>query len=197
MVAVFAVCENAGAGTTSTMEPGSSFADFYQAHVEFAVHRARGLGVDDAGLDDVVQNVFWVASRRFYEFRPRYAEGSDRAWILAILRRVVSEHRRFRRRKCPPAHLSLVDPETLADTRQPGPHEMLIKIEAARLARRMIQELEEDKRVVFVLAALECLTVSEIARALGVNANTVASRLRAARREFERAAARHRLLELL
>jgi len=44
---------------------------------------------------------------------------------------------------------------------------------------------------VFVLGELEQFTLSEIAHALGINPSTASTRLRAARREFERAAQRH------
>jgi RNA polymerase sigma-70 factor (ECF subfamily) len=177
------------------MTSNVSFTDFYQAHVGYALNRARGLGVEDAGVDDVVQRVFWVAFRRFDEFRPQHAKGSAKAWVLAILRRVVSEHRRSARRSGRILESRHADPEWVADSRRPGPHDDLVRTQAARLVRRLVGELEEDKRVVFVLAELEDLTVSEIACALGVNVNTVASRLRAARRDFERAAARYRLQE--
>jgi RNA polymerase sigma-70 factor (ECF subfamily) len=73
-----------------------------------------------------------------------------------------------------------------------GPHEALAKAEAARLVQRLLEELDDEKREVFVLAELEQLTAVEIAEALGVNASTVSSRLRAARRDFERAAERYR-----
>jgi RNA polymerase sigma-70 factor (ECF subfamily) len=178
------------------MRSEGSFTDFYQAHVGYASNRARGLGVEDAGVDDVVQRVFWVASRRFHEFRPQHPRGSAKAWVLAILRRVVAEHRRSARRSARFFDLPRADPDTLADARLAGPDENLVRIEAARRIRQLVNDLEEDKRVVFVLAEFESLTVAEIAGALGVNVNTVASRLRAARRDFERAAARCRLQEI-
>ncbi len=179
------------------MNSGAAFADFYHAHVQFASHRARDLGVEDAGVDDVVQRVFWVAARRFHEFRPECERGSAKAWVMAILRRVVSEHRRSTRRKSPYACWRRADPDDLADSRGHGPHEALVLAEAARVARRLIDELDEPKREVFVLAELENISVAEIAAALGLNANTVASRLRAARRELDRAAARYRLSSAL
>jgi RNA polymerase sigma-70 factor (ECF subfamily) len=46
---------------------------------------------------------------------------------------------------------------------------------------------------VFVLSELEEMTAPEISAALGVNLNTVYSRLRAARRDFDAALVRHRL----
>jgi len=172
-----------------------NFRDFYHAHVEFVWRGARRLGVDDAAVDDVVQHVFLVAYRRFPEFRlddfPG-GRGSIKAWVFAILVRVVREYRRTTRRKSPHVNLPHTDPETLADSRHLGPHEALAKAEAARLVQRLLEELDDEKREVFVLAELEQLTAVEIADALGVNASTVSSRLRAARRDFERAAERYR-----
>jgi RNA polymerase sigma-70 factor (ECF subfamily) len=180
------------APTSATTE---TFRDFYHAHVEFVWRGARRLGVDDAAVDDVVQHVFLVAYRRFPEFRlddfPG-GRGSIKAWVFAILVRVVREYRRTTRRKSPHVNLPHTDPETLADSRHLGPHEALAKAEAARLVQRLLEELDDEKREVFVLAELEQLTAVEIAEALGVNASTVSSRLRAARRDFERAAERYR-----
>jgi RNA polymerase sigma-70 factor (ECF subfamily) len=48
---------------------------------------------------------------------------------------------------------------------------------------------------VFILAELEQLTAREIGEATDTNASTVASRLRAARQQFEAAAERHRAAE--
>jgi RNA polymerase sigma-70 factor (ECF subfamily) len=179
----------------SSSAKSESFKDFYHAHVEFVWRGARRLGVDDAAVDDVVQHVFLVAYRRFPEFRlddfPG-GRGSVKAWIFAILVRVVREYRRSTRRKSPHVNLPHTDPETLADSRHLGPHEALAKAEAVRLVQQLLEELDDDKREVFVLAELEQLTAVEIADALGVNASTVSSRLRAARRDFERAAERHR-----
>jgi len=48
---------------------------------------------------------------------------------------------------------------------------------------------------VFVLAELEELTAPEIADALSLNVNTVYARMRASRKAFEQAVARHRARE--
>jgi RNA polymerase sigma-70 factor (ECF subfamily) len=63
--------------------------------------------------------------------------------------------------------------------------------EALRLAVALLDRLDPDKREVFVLAQMEQMTVPEIAACLGVNVNTVYARLRAARKEFDAAFARH------
>jgi RNA polymerase sigma-70 factor (ECF subfamily) len=80
----------------------------------------------------------------------------------------------------------------LADDRA-SPDETTARAEAARLVQRWLDELDDDKREVFVLAELEQMTAKEIAEAIGSNASTVYSRLRAARLDFEKAAERCRL----
>ncbi|WP_434428037.1 RNA polymerase sigma factor [Nannocystis pusilla] len=51
----------------------------------------------------------------------------------------------------------------------------------------MLDQLDDERRAVFVLAELEGMTAQEIAAGLGLNVNTVYSRLRAARQQLERA----------
>ncbi|AKU96087.1 RNA polymerase sigma factor RpoE [Labilithrix luteola] len=59
-----------------------------------------------------------------------------------------------------------------------------------KILHALLDELDDEKRAVFVLAELEEKSVPEISEALGVNVNTVYSRLRAARQELERAVQR-------
>ena len=61
-----------------------------------------------------------------------------------------------------------------------------------RTLHAILDEIDDDKRAVFVLAELEQMTVPEIAEAVEANVNTVYSRLRAARRDFDQAVLRHR-----
>ena len=59
-----------------------------------------------------------------------------------------------------------------------------------RVLQKLLDELDDDRRAVFVLAELEQMSAPDIADALGVNVNTVYARLRAARRDFEQGVAR-------
>jgi RNA polymerase sigma-70 factor (ECF subfamily) len=106
---------------------------------------------------------------------------------------VVRTHRRELGAKDPVAlHAELrSDPDVLPD-RADGPHEQATKREAARFVDQFLQRLNQDQRDVFVLAELEQLSAPEIATVLGVNLNTVYSRLRLARGEFAKAVARYR-----
>jgi len=56
----------------------------------------------------------------------------------------------------------------------------------------VLGELDDERREVFVLSELEQLRAPEIASVLGVNLNTIYSRLRSARQRFEAALARRR-----
>jgi RNA polymerase sigma-70 factor (ECF subfamily) len=68
-----------------------------------------------------------------------------------------------------------------------GPEASMDQADRVRLLHRLLAEMDDEKREVFVLAELEEMTMQEIAEALGANANTLSSRLRAARRDFEEA----------
>jgi RNA polymerase sigma-70 factor (ECF subfamily) len=168
------------------------FEEVYGAHFAFVWRSARRLGVDPSAVDDVVQEVFLVVHRRIDDFEDR---SSIKTWLFGILLRVVRQHRRTLRRK--PAQLGGAaamdtDVDAVGDTQTRGPHEQLAEREATRMLHTILDELDDDKRAVFVLAELEQMTVPEIADAVEANVNTVYSRLRAARREFEQAVMRHR-----
>jgi RNA polymerase sigma-70 factor, ECF subfamily len=159
-----------------------SFHAVYAAHFRGIWRSLRRLGVEQAQLDDAVQDVFIVVHRRLPEFDGR----SLRGWLYAIAVRVASDHRRgtaLRR--------TVALPEKLVDPR-PDPAHATELGQSVRLLHELLGELDEPKRTVFVLGELEELTVPEIAEALGENQNTVASRLRSARARFDEAFRRRR-----
>jgi RNA polymerase sigma-70 factor (ECF subfamily) len=168
-----------------------TFDDLYEAHVDFLWRNARRLGVESDSVDDVLQQVFLVVHRRLPELE---LTGSERAWVFGVLVRVVREHKRSLRRKSPHRFGAPTDLEALPDERR-GPDESLARAQAVALVERWLLALDDDKREVFILAELEQMSAREIGEATATNPNTVSSRLRAARQEFEAAAARHRLLE--
>lgn len=167
------------------------FATLYEEYADFVWRNARRLGVATAALDDVMQDVFLVAHRRLDELsRPE----SLRAWVFSIVIRVVRDHRRTLRRKDPEQRSAapLLDPDLLPDTRAGNPQTAAEQNDAVRLMYSMLNELDDAKREVFVLAELEEMTELEISQALGESPNTVHSRLRAARKDFDQAVLRHR-----
>jgi RNA polymerase sigma-70 factor (ECF subfamily) len=171
-------------------ERAPTFAQVYEDYFPFVWRSARRLGTPEATVDDVVQEVFVVVYRRLSQFEWR---SSLRTWLFGIVLNVVRAHRRSLRAKHPHA-LSAdrgADPDAVIDSAC-GPQDVAMKAQAARLLDRLLEELDDEKRAVFVLAELEQMSAPEIATALDVPVNTVYSRLRLARQEFASAAARYR-----
>lgn len=172
-----------------------TFDSVYADTVVFVWRAARRLGVDGAALDDVCQEVFVAVHKNLPEFA---GSGSIKTWVFGILRNSVRMYRRGIARKEPPGRTrwSVVDAEQLGSPDK-SPYELVSSAQALRIAHEILESLAEEKREVFVLVELEQWSVVDTAEALGVNVNTVSTRLRAARKEFAHAAHRIRIRETL
>lgn len=175
----------------ATLAPGRqpvavpSFEELYQRYFEFVWKCVRAFGFASDDIDDIVQDVFLVVQRRQADLRE---EGLARSWIYGITRRVVSSHRRRRRERDARAAIevdALKSPEQspLAATEQ--------NLEV-RVLSRLLEGLDEHKREVFVLCEILEMSGREVSETIGVPVNTVYSRLRAAREEFDAAVQRYR-----
>jgi RNA polymerase sigma-70 factor, ECF subfamily len=169
----------------SREESARDFPTVYQAHFDFVWRSLRRLGVPESALDDAHQEVFLVAYRRLADFR---GHSKLKTWLFGIVLNVVRHQRRAARHNKSHELLS----EALPETRQPGPLESAAKAEAAVMLQAFLDQLDPDKRAVFILAELEQMTAPEVAEATQTNLRTVYSRLAAARKEFEQAVARYR-----
>ena len=179
-------------GLPCPADPG--FEAVYEENFQFVWRAARRLGIGSGDTDDVVQEVFVVAHRRLPEFEGR---AQVKTWLFKILVRVVRHYFRTRERKPGhrPAH-SIHDLDALHDQQTRGPAEAAERQDAVRILDNLLARMDSDKREVFVLAEIEELSSVEIAEVIGANVNTVYSRLRAARQEFERALRRFHTHEL-
>jgi RNA polymerase sigma-70 factor (ECF subfamily) len=141
----------------------------------------RRLGIADGDVDDAVQEVILVLTRKLDDIEA----GRERSFMLSTAFRVASGMRRQakRRREVDAAPLlelptQTPDPEVSAENRQ-----------MTQLLGAVLEQLSLDLRAVFILYELEDLTMAEIAHTLELPPGTVASRLRRAREAFERCAA--------
>ncbi|WP_437766496.1 RNA polymerase sigma factor [Sorangium sp. So ce281] len=167
-----------------------AFVEVYAQLFPLVFRTVRRLVVDASAHEDVCQEVFAVVHRRLPEFR---GHSSLKTWVFGIVVNVVQAHRRSQRRQSP-AHRGtgeIVDPEQVAGPSDLSPYEAMKRAEAARVVHDLLASLDEEKRVVLLLAELEELPASEIAQGIGVNINTVYARLRAARQAFSDAVHRH------
>lgn len=179
------------AGNENTESPTPSelrFEDVYEAHFDFVWRSVRRLGVPASAVDDAVQDVFVVVHRRLHEFEGR---SKLQTWLFGIALRVARSHRRKA------ARASVLDPlpDDVEGRAEHRPDRVNEAQEAWAVVEAFLEELDDDKRAVFVLSELEEHTAPEIAAALGIRTNTVYSRLRAARKQFEAAVKRHRAKE--
>lgn len=162
-----------GAGGTGLL---GAFEDVYEAHFDFVWRAVRRLGVPEASVEDAVQDVFVVVHRRAAEFEGR---SSVKTWLFGI---VVHVARAYRRRRVLDA---LDDPDQVVDPSGRSPHADAEAAEAKRVLHQILDALDDDRREVFVLIELSEMTAPEAAEALGLKLNTVYSRLRAARHDFD------------
>lgn len=199
MARVLAVTDVAPSGHQPTVAPGAhamvaepptagvsvpSFEAVYSAHVRFVWRTVRAFGVAEAQLEDAVQDVFVVVHRRLGEFAGR---ARIETWLFAIARRVAGAYRRTAMRKTD--RQQALD-EALALASTDDTFAALSRAQAAAAVAAVLEQLDEDKRIVFALVELEQMSVPDVAAVLGINLNTAYSRLRLARRAFEAVVAR-------
>ena len=160
-----------------------SFDEVYESHFDFVWRSLRRLGVPVPLLDDATQEVFLVVHRRLLHFERR---SSIKTWLFGIAINVSQHATRTVARQ------SVSRLPAIESAPEPTPQENAIRAEAVRLLYRVLNQLEVERRTAFVMAELEQMSAPEIAEATGWELNTVYSRLRLARRDFEAALKRIR-----
>ncbi|HKP57561.1 MAG TPA: sigma-70 family RNA polymerase sigma factor [Polyangiales bacterium] len=160
--------------------------EVYEQHFDFVWRTARRLGTPASQIDDVVQEVFVVVQRRLAEFEGR---SELKTWLFAITRRVVRAHLRQHARNRSASDEELDD---LADVQTPDAESQMVADEDTRLLYALLDELDEEKREVFVLSELEEMSGPAIAEALDLHLSNVYARVRVARQAFDAALRRHR-----
>jgi RNA polymerase sigma-70 factor (ECF subfamily) len=118
--------------------------------------------------------VFVTAWKRRADFEGRSAA---RTWLLGIAIRVASDVRRKQR---PTEEVSLT-----LETGAPGPEREVAAREETRRVEALLAKLSPERREVLVLVDVEGYSAPEVAEATQTNLNTVYTRLRAARLDFE------------
>jgi RNA polymerase sigma-70 factor, ECF subfamily len=156
-------------------------AQVYALHFKYVWRCLKSLGVQERHLDDAVQEVFLVVHRKLDSFDGNHALTS---WLYAIAVRMARRNHRAAAQE-----RSRFLSEDEASEHSEHSHSsnsplLLEENERLSLAQQALTSLNESKREVFVLSAIEGLSAPEIAPILGIPLNTVYSRLRAARLAF-------------
>ncbi|MFT3776320.1 MAG: sigma-70 family RNA polymerase sigma factor [Minicystis sp.] len=154
-----------------------TFEHVFQEHAPFVWRALRRLGVPDADVEDVCQEVFMIVHRRLADFEGR---SSMRTWIYGICVRRAASFRRIAHRR----HEEVVDTPPEAITQAPQIEE-LGRRHAQALLDAALDRLDDDKRAVFVLFEIEEVPMTEVAEAVGCPLQTAYARLYAARKQVE------------
>jgi len=154
----------------------STFAEVFRAYAGYVLGLLRRLGVRDADVEDVAQEVFIVVHAQLAGFEGR---STLKTWICGICVRKVSEYRRRAHRRHEVVVATLPERAAGGDQDQ---HARLERDEQAALLQQGLSLLSEKLLHVFVLYEVEELTMAEVARAVGCPRFTAYTRLYAARR---------------
>lgn len=156
---------------------------------------ARSILKNDADAEDVVQQAFLQAYRTIGAFR---GEARLSTWLTRIaINEALARARKYRRRAeiIPIASDVALEAESAEELPMPqdaveAPESAAWRAEVRRLIERRIDALPDALRSVFVLRALEEMTVEETSACLGVPEATVRTRYFRARGLLREALAR-------
>lgn len=162
----------------------ADFRGLYEHFLPLVGRWVARLGTPGHALDDVVQEIFLTVYEKLDEFEGR---APLRSWMFGVTIRVTRNYRR-KRTTGPAGEEGAIDDAVADGTAHP--EAVAAQTEALTLLQRILNDLDDEKREVFVLAELEQLSALEIATVLEISSNTVASRLRLAREEVRAAWAR-------
>ncbi|EFL33778.1 ECF subfamily RNA polymerase sigma factor [Streptomyces viridochromogenes DSM 40736] len=155
------------------------FEEFYRRHVDAVMSFVARRVADVHTVADLTAEVFLAALDSAHTYRP--GRGDERAWLYGIARNVVSsERRRVARETARDLRISgrrRLEPDDIArledklDAESPG-----------RRALAALERLPDGERAVVELVAVDQLTVTEAAAALGIRQVTARVRLHRARK---------------
>ena len=142
-------------------------------HNRVLYRTARAILRDDAEAEDAVQEAYMSAYRALHNFR---GESKLSTWLVRIVANEALMRRRRTARSAEVIPMEGTDhsePQTAAEA---GPEQETLRGQMRQILEARIDRLPDGYRAVFVLRALEELTVEETAAALGIPEPTVRTR---------------------
>lgn len=154
-----------------------------RAHLRPVWGFLRRLGLSPADAEDAGQEVFITAVRKIDAILP----GQEKRYLFGIAVRVASRRRRSTKSFTSRAVEMDLD---ACEANAPSSDDLLERQQALALLDRALATLNDEMRTVFILYELEEMSMTEIADVLDAPIGTVASRLRRAREQFQKATRR-------
>lgn len=143
---------------------------------------ARGFGLPETDIDDVVQEALFAAWRHLAYYDPAR---SFRGWLFRIAVNKMRDLRRHRRvRRFLFGAGSLDDAEHMLFDDAPDPERHAIATGDLKRVREVLDGLDRELREAIVLTALVGLSQPEAAETLGISVKSVEGRVGRARRRL-------------
>lgn len=152
-----------------------SIIDRYTAYVGTIVWNILQGKLSHADAEEVVADSFRLLWYSADKVRP----GKLKGYLAVIARRRALNALRDARKALPLEEDAVQIPA-------PGPEDELIRREAYAALRRTVDGLPEPDRTIFLRHYFFCQSTSEIAGVMGINVNTVQSKLRRGRENLRR-----------
>jgi len=164
---------------------------FVRRYDQLMYRTARAILKDDSEADDAVQEAFLLAHRGIAKFRQ---EARLSTWLVRIVANVSIARLRSGKRELRTTHLDdsdLSQAYELDDATPERPDEWLARSDTRRMIEAKIDALPDAYRLVFILRAVQELSVEETSEALGIPNATVRSRFLRARNLLRKSLAPH------
>ncbi len=158
------------------------FRAVFEREFDYVWASLRRLGVRDSDLEDVAQDVFVRVHRQFHTYD---RDRPIRPWLFAFAARCAADWRRQTRHR-----VEVFGTRGEPASPLPSADAVLMRAEDLDLVLRALQEVDPERRPVFILHELDECRMRDIVRSLKIPLFTGYSRLRLARREFSAAVRR-------
>ena len=158
----------------------------YEEHVEYVWTALRRLGVAPSDSEDLTHEVFLRVLRDWDRFDQSRAV---RPWLFGIAHHVAVDF--FRRQQHPAAASEQLSGDLVSE--RPAPDSEVARAQERQVLESILLSMDIDLRAVLVMHELFGHTAPEIAAALAIPMNTVYSRLRLARGDFDSRVRRRRV----
>lgn len=151
----------------------------YEEQVEYVSNSLRRLGIEQRHIPDLCHDVFLVVYHKYEDYDE---DRPIQPWLFGIAYRVASNFKDKARRD----DKRLEKPEFVSDS--PDVVDNISKKEAKKLVMDALEDVDLEKRAIFVLHKIDGRKMPEIAEAMSMPVQTAYARCRKAMKQFEKAA---------
>ena len=164
----------------SEKDASLDFDAIYRQYGRTVARWAARLGGPHISVEDIVQEIFLVVSRRLPGFR---GEAKLSTWLFTITDQTIRNRRRRERWRRFVSRLTRHIEDT-TDAMQPTPLEEIERHQAVDRFYRILDEMPHRHRSLLVLFEIEAQSAAEIGQLMDLKPATVRVRLHRARADF-------------